>query len=59
MNHEWGEEFSRILDAMDLEEILNTCTLPNELLELLGVVGSPTIEPRNAEGLAALGGVME
>ena len=57
MNHERDEEFCRILDGMDLEEILNAS--PNESPELLGVVGSPTIEPCNAEGLATLGEAIE
>ena len=37
MNHERDEEFSRILEGMDLDKTLNPST--EELTEILGVVG--------------------
>ena len=50
MNHEESKELSQILERIDLEEILDAS--PDELPELLGVVGSPTIELRNRQRLA-------
>ena len=55
MNHK-QEEFSRILEGTDVEEILHVDALTDASPELLGVVGYPTIELRNAEGLASLEG---
>ena len=40
MNYEQDEEFSRILEGMDLNKILDASI--NKLPELLGIVGSLT-----------------